>query len=138
MIAIACMALKNLVAAYLATLGAKVALMTTVLSLEELAAVVTASWEDLAAGEISPSGSYVAGGALLSGLLARQDLEDEEGYVDAADNVWTELSATVNGICIHLPATGEVLAYYQLDEATVFDVQNVKLAWNADGLLRII
>lgn len=100
-------------------------------------------WNDVSAHEISPTGTYAAGGTALAGKTIDLDVADEEGYFDATDLiVGTGMTATFQQIVIYkdtgTPATSPLIGCLTLAAATSLTSQAFSINFHADGILRFL
>jgi hypothetical protein len=91
--------------------------------------------------EISPVGTYVAGGATLTGTSVTQDNTNDRGVYDANDVQWTGVTSVYRYAIVYkstgVASTSPVIAV--LDYGTDQTVTNavVDIAWPASGVFSL-
>ena len=93
--------------------------------------------------EIAASGNYVAGGMTLAGKSAVADATNQEGVFDAADITINNLTANnVQYLLLYKdtgdPATAPLIGYLDLESPVSYVGKNLKVAWNALGIIRVL
>jgi hypothetical protein len=91
--------------------------------------------------EISPSGTYSAGGATLASTTVTQDNTNDRGVYDAADVQWTGVTSVYRYAIVYkstgVAATSPVIAV--LDYGSDQTVTNavIDIAWPASGVFSL-
>lgn len=100
-------------------------------------------WNDVSSYEISPTGSYPAGGVALMSKVINLDILNEEGYFDAADLVLgTGMTAQFQQIVIYkdtgTPSTSPLIGCILLESKINLSSQGCKIVWHNDGIMRFL
>lgn len=99
------------------------------------------NWSDVSANEIAVSGDYTAGGMALQNPAFSVD--NEEGVVDFSDVVIASFNVPDMQYLILYktsgnPATSPLIGYINLETLVSYTDKNVRIAWNALGVLRLL
>jgi len=101
-------------------------------------------FNDVSAYEISPTGTYAAGGTeLITGKVIDLDAADEEGYFDAANLlVGSGMTATFQQIILYkstgIAGTSPLIGCLTLEAPQVLANQGYALNFNTDGIMRFL
>ena len=100
-------------------------------------------WNDVSAKEISPTGTYAAGGTALASKNVDLDAVHEEGYFDAADLVvGYAMTATLQQVILYKstgdPATSPLIGCLTYENPVSLAAQRYAIAFHADGILRLL
>lgn len=104
--------------------------------------VDTHAFFDDITNEVSPSGSYSAGGVTLGTKTTTQDDTDNEGVFDCADVSITSSTITARYAIVYkdtgTPGTSPLIAYIDFGENKSSSAGTFGITINAEGLINIV
>lgn len=100
-------------------------------------------WNDVSSYEISPTGTYPAGGVALSSKVIDLDAVKEEGYFDATDLVaGAGMTANFQQIILYkdtgVASTSPLIGCITKDSVVSLVAQGLNITWHSDGIMRFL
>lgn len=100
-------------------------------------------WDDVSSYEITPTGTYPAGGVAITSKSIDLDTDDEEGYFDGTDTTMgSSMTASFQQIVIYkdtgVAGTSPLIACVAKESEVSLSSQGCSIQWNTDGIMRFL
>ena len=100
-------------------------------------------WDDVSANEVGNSGTYSAGGAVLTNKTVTQDNTDDEGVFDADDVSFTSATITAKYAVLYkstgVASTSPLIACIELNGGSnvISTLGTFSIPWSSEGIINL-